>query len=103
MNTGPLLMIMRSKSAVEQSVAQSTIWGFTEEAETGSHYLVDATDFLVRDAMQVTNRLKSNQQGIIHWIKAGRPFIYPDKNFPFNTELETAVTLSTAMALQAIM
>src|SRR5258707_5294914 len=51
------------KRAVEQSFAQSTLWGFTEEAETGDHYLVDATDFLLRDAMQVVNRLKSNQQG----------------------------------------
>src|SRR6187455_3367775 len=49
------------KRAVEQSFAQSIIWGFTAEAETGNHYLVDATDFLLRDAMQVANRIRGNQ------------------------------------------
>ncbi|HVE60790.1 MAG TPA: DUF5117 domain-containing protein, partial [Chitinophagaceae bacterium] len=34
--------------AVEQSFAQSTIWGFTIEAESNGHVLVDATDFLLR-------------------------------------------------------
>ena len=38
------------RRAVEQSFAQSTLWGFAVEAETGDHYLVDATDFLLRDA-----------------------------------------------------
>ena len=44
------------KRAVEQSFAQSTLWGFVAEAETGNRILVDATDFLLRDAMQVSNR-----------------------------------------------
>ena len=51
------------KRAVEQSFAQSTLWGFTAEAETGNKVLVDATDFLLRDAMQVANRLRRGQQG----------------------------------------
>lgn len=33
------------RRAVEQSFAQSTIWGFTVEAETANRSLVDATDF----------------------------------------------------------
>ncbi len=33
------------KKAVEQSFAQSTLWGFSIEAESGNRYLVDATDF----------------------------------------------------------
>src|SRR6266496_1251642 len=41
------------KRAVEQSFAQSTLWGFTVEAESNNHFLVDATDFLLRDVMQV--------------------------------------------------
>src|SRR5690242_11500258 len=47
------------KRSVEQSFAQSTIWGFTVEAESNGKELVDATDFLLRDAMRVGNRLKS--------------------------------------------
>jgi hypothetical protein len=54
---------MAEKRAVEQSFAQSTIWGFIVEAENNNHYLVDATDFLLRDAMQVSSRLKGSQQG----------------------------------------
>ena len=51
------------KRAVEQSFAQSTIWGFAVEAESNGHVLVDATDFLLRDAMKAANRLSSMRQG----------------------------------------
>lgn len=83
------------KRAVEQSFAQSTLWGFTIEAETGNHYLVDATDFLLRDAMQVSNRLRSNQQGNYSLDKS-RSVIYLQhtKNFPLNTEFETTISFT---------
>ncbi|MEO6613055.1 MAG: zinc-dependent metalloprotease [Chitinophagaceae bacterium] len=81
------------KRAVEQSFAQSTLWGFTMEAETGVHYLVDATDFLMRDAMQVVNRIKNNQQGNYSLDKTRSAFYLPHtKSFPFNSEFETTVT-----------
>jgi hypothetical protein len=47
------------KRAVEQSFAKSIIWGFTVAAESNSSVLVDATDFLLRDAMQVAGRLQN--------------------------------------------
>ena len=37
------------KRAIEQSFAQSTLWGFTVEAEENGKFLVDATDFLMTD------------------------------------------------------
>lgn len=81
------------KRAVAQSFAQSVLWGFTEEAETGNHYLVDATDFLLRDVMGVTNRIKGNQQGNYMLDKSRSVMYLPmTKNFPFNTEFETTVT-----------
>jgi hypothetical protein len=81
------------KRAVEQSFAQSTIWGFTEEAETGNHYLVDATDFLLRDAMQVANRIRGSQQGNYSLDKTRSAFYLPrTKNFPLNTEFEATLT-----------
>ena len=81
------------KRAVEQSFAQSTIWGFTEEAETGNHYLVDATDFLLRDAMQVANRIRGSQQGNYSLDKTRSAFYLPrTKNFPQNTEFEATIT-----------
>jgi hypothetical protein len=85
------------KRAVEQSFAQSTLWGFSEEAETGDHYLVDATDFLLRDATQVVNRLRNNQQGNYSLDKTRSTIYLPrTKNFPFNTEFETTVTFTNS-------
>ncbi|MDQ6610070.1 MAG: zinc-dependent metalloprotease [Bacteroidota bacterium] len=79
--------------AADQSFAQSTLWGFTVEAESNGHYLVDATDFLLRDAMQVSNRLRNMRQGAYLADKT-RSAIYPDrtKNFPLNTEMESTMT-----------
>ena len=81
------------KRAVEQSFAQSTLWGFTVEAESNNHYLVDATDFLLRDAMQAANRMKSNQQGNYVLDKTRSAIYLPrTKNFPLNSEFETTIT-----------
>ena len=81
------------KRAVEQSFAQSTIWGFTIGAENGNSILVDATDFLLRDALQVANRLQNTKQGM-YTLDATRSalFLPRTKNFPLNTEFETTVT-----------
>lgn len=81
------------KRAVEQSFAKSTLWGFAAIAETGNRSLVDATAFLIRDAMQVGNRLRRMQQGSFS-LDSSRSAIYlpSTKNFPLNTEIETSVT-----------
>lgn len=81
------------RRAVEQSFAQSTIWGFTVEAETANRSLVDATDFLLRDAMRVANSLRRNQQGG-YSVDKSRSVIYlpRTKNFPQNSEFETTIT-----------
>ena len=81
------------KRAVDQSFAKSTLWGFTALAETGNRSLVDVTAFLMRDAMQVGNRLRRMQQGNFS-LDSSRSAIYlpSTKNFPLNTELETTVT-----------
>ncbi|MFA6944529.1 MAG: zinc-dependent metalloprotease, partial [Pedobacter sp.] len=81
------------KRAVEQSFAQSTIWGFTVFAENKGSVLIDATDFLMRDALQVSNRLRISNQGNYN-IDASRSAMYlpRSKNFPLNTEFETTVT-----------
>jgi len=81
------------RRAVEQSFAQSTLWGFTVEAESSGHVLVDATDFLLRDAMKVSNRLKSSQQGSYALEKSRCAIYLPrTKNFPQNTELEATIS-----------
>jgi hypothetical protein len=85
------------KRAVEQSFAQSVLWGFTAEAETGTHFLVDATDFLLRDAMQVSARLRSSQQGNYSLDKSRSAIYLPrTKNFPLNTEFEATITFTNS-------
>ena len=84
------------RRAVEQSFAQSTLWGFTAEAETKGSVLVDATPFFMRDAVQVANRLQNNRQGN-YSIDLSRSAMYlpRTKNFLQNTELETTITFIT--------
>jgi hypothetical protein len=84
---------MAEKRAVEQSFAQSTLWGFTAEAESGNRFLVDATDFLLRDAIQVANRLRNGQQGNYSLDKSRSALYLPrTRNFPLNTEFEATLT-----------
>jgi len=84
---------IRERKTAEQSFAQSVIWGFTVEAESNGHALVDATDFLLRDAAGVINILKNQRQGN-YILDRNRSVIFLDmtKNFPLNTELETTIT-----------
>jgi Met-zincin/Domain of unknown function (DUF5117) len=81
------------KRAVEQSFAQSALWGFTAEAETNGSVLVDATDFLLRDAMKVSNTLRRSGQGN-YQLEKSRSAMYLQrcKNFPMNSELEVTLT-----------
>jgi len=82
------------KKAVDQSFAKSALWGFTAEAESNGTILVDATEFLTRDAMQAANRIKRMQQGN-YTLDRTRSALYFEscKNFPLNTELEATITL----------
>jgi len=85
------------KRAVEESFASSTLWGFTAIAETNKNVLVDATAFLLRDAMQVTQQLRKSQQGNF-MPDSSRSAIYMarTKNFPLNTEIETTISFGNA-------
>jgi hypothetical protein len=87
----------RERKAVEQSFAQSVLWGFAVEAESGGRFLVDATDFLLRDAMQVSARLRRMQQGAFAVDKTRSALYLPGtRNFPLNTELEATLTFVNA-------
>jgi hypothetical protein len=82
------------KKAVEQSFAQSTLWGFTIEAQSGNSYLVDATEFFLRDVMRASQRIKTQKQGNYTFDKTRSYFYLPrTKNFPLNSEIETTITL----------
>lgn len=84
------------RRAVEQSFAQSVIWGFQAEAESNGHMLVDATDFILRDALFVGARLRSMKQGSYSFDKSRSAIYLPrTKSFPQNTEIEATITLSS--------
>ena len=85
---------IKEKQAVEESFAQSTLWGFSVEAQTGNAVLVDATDFFMRDAMKIANQLRRGKQGNYSPDKTRSVMYLPrTKNFPLNSEWEASITL----------
>ena len=87
----------KERAAVEDAFATSIVWGFEVVAETDGRSLVDATDFIVRDAMDVAGRLKSSRQGSFNVDKnRSMPYVESTKAFPDNTELEARVTFASS-------
>ena len=81
--------------SVKQAFAESVIWGFKLENRIGNKLVVDATDFLLRDAHGVVNRLKQRKQGSYRLDKSRSAIYVPMcKNFPKNTEFEATVTFT---------
>ncbi|MEJ2187326.1 MAG: DUF5117 domain-containing protein, partial [Gemmatimonadota bacterium] len=81
------------RRAVEDAFAKSVIWGFTVSARTGDRVLVDATDFLIRDAHGVADQLRRTGQGTYHLDKTRSAIYLPrTKVFPKNTEMEATLT-----------
>lgn len=81
------------RKRVEDAFAKSVIWGFTVAAESDGRVLVDATDFLMRDAHGVTQRLRP----ATYRFDRSRSAIYmpQTKSFPNNTEIEVTTTFVT--------
>jgi hypothetical protein len=83
------------KRAIEQSFAQSVLWGFVVEAEENDRFLVDATEFLMTDPMSVSDRLKDMKQGSYQQDRGRSAMYLPrTKNFPLNTEFEVSMTFT---------
>ena len=86
------------RAAVQQSFAESVLFGFKVEAEQadgqGGHVLVDATDFFL-DPHGVAERLVQAKQGA-YKLDPTRSAILPEstKNFPRNTEVEALLTFT---------
>lgn len=83
------------RRAVEEAFAQSVLWGFEIATEEPNRLLVDATDFLLRDAHDVPGRLKQAGQGVYR-LESSRCAIYlpRTKNFPQNSEFEAILTFT---------
>lgn len=83
------------RRAVEQSFAQSTIWGGTVVAKTGHSFVVDATDLLLSDVHGVISTLSDSDQGDYSLDKSRSAVFLPRcKAFPKNTELESTLTFT---------
>ena len=81
------------RKAVQQSFAEGVLWGFTAEAATGNRVLVEATDFLLRDAGGIATTLRRSGQGGFSLDKSRSALYLPaTKNFPLNTEMEATLT-----------
>ncbi len=82
--------------SVRQAFADGVVWSFEVAAESDGAVLVDATDFIVRDAHGVVSQLKSAGQGIFA-LDRDRSTPVPDmlKSFPDNTELEARLTFTS--------
>lgn len=83
------------RKAVEESFAQSVLWGFVSIAEEGNKVLVDASDFLLQDIHDVVGTLKAQNQGTYSLDKSRSAFYLPrTKNFPNNSEFEVTLTFT---------
>ena len=82
--------------AVTESFAQSILWGSRVAAETGPAVLVDATDFLVRDAHGAIAQLRQAAQGDFELDRKRSAVYLPRcKAFPDNTEFEAVLTFTS--------
>ncbi len=95
------------RRVVEESFAQSVLWGFEVQAEEGGHALVDATQFFLRDAHNIPQAIARAQPigggpqvggagGGSFRLDPTRCAFYlaNTKNFPKNTEVETMLTFT---------
>lgn len=85
------------RQSVIDSFAPSVHWGFDIAAVSGTSVLVDATDFFLRDARNVTGAITSRGQGNFSLDKS-RSAIYLDntKAFPENVEVESMLTFTSS-------
>jgi len=83
------------RRAVEDSFAQSVLWGFPVESENDGKPTIDLTPFLLRDAHNATGALQRSRQGTYR-VDPTRSAIYlpRTKNFPKNTEFEATITMT---------
>lgn len=85
------------RKAVDESFADSVIWGFKVAAADESRVLVDLTGFLMRDAHGTADSLKRAGQGDYR-LDSGRSAVYlkNTKNFPKNSEFEALLTFTSS-------
>ncbi len=84
---------LEEKKSIEEAFAKSVLYGFKIEEQNNGVYLVDATNFLMRDAHGVSNRLKRSKQGSYSLDKSRSAFhMERTKSFPKNVEFDLILT-----------
>ena len=81
--------------SVQEAFASSILWGFSIVAQNDTHYLIDLSDFLLRDSHRISNRLAQTKQGN-YKIDPTRSALHQPNimNFPQNTEFEATLTFT---------
>jgi hypothetical protein len=80
-------------NAVDESFARSVIWGFEVLGERDGMILIDATEFLIRDAHNITARLADDEEGDFTPDPSRSAIFMPNtRAFPDNSEVEAIVT-----------
>ncbi len=83
------------RRAVNESFAESVLWGFEASVQDDGRVLVDGTSFFLRDAHGVADTLQKARQGTYRLDSSRSAFYAPrTKNFPKNTEVEATITLT---------
>lgn len=83
------------EKSIDEAFAQSVLWGFEVEIYENGKVLVDATDFLLRDAHDVINRLRNQNQGNYSLDRSRSAIYLPGTfNFPKNSEFEAILTFA---------
>jgi hypothetical protein len=106
---GPKLLLIQSnvdyragtdapheRRSVRESFAESALWGFTIAAQSADHVLVDATEFFLRDALDLPGAFRRTNQGAFK-LDPSRAALALDRtrSFPRNTEVEATLTFTS--------
>ncbi len=81
------------RKSVEQAFAKSVLGGFKIEEEKDGKYVIDITDFLMRDAHGVSQRLKNAKQGA-YKLEKDKSAMAMDRTKAFPKNIEFDVTLT---------
>ncbi len=83
------------RKSIEEAFAKSVLYGFIIKKQKNGTYLVDATDFFIRDAHGVGNRLEELNQGKYNLDKTRSAFnLERTKAFPKNVEFDVLLTFT---------
>ena len=83
----------KERKSVADGFAKSTLWGFEVTAEQNGNVLIDVTNFFLRDAHGVSERLKSQKMGNFS-VDESRSAINLEEtlSFPKNSNVEAVIT-----------